>query len=512
MPRDTTDARKKNQQAKSDTDTAHETNEIDFDVEHDQERAERRSRMHMSRHKENLSSESSSLAPLPKTPFEQGRAPVSEDPVPAPFDMPIPIGKCGPPPPPRDWSSTPAILGTPTEPLTGQPVYKAEYADEEHAKYKQAFNASWSEAQSDYKELLSLHRGVQSKQNELSPFLGGHANIAVGGHKQNATNAFKGDRLKGNLSNIDAQRVSPDLAHLVAAAKDKADDSDSMIASQKDAIKNANSRLHQVALEIENSISDIDLAHIEGQMADLNLDKDKVRRDLDDAKAKIKAAVETAKAIFSFVNILTDPTKIAGNTVAALSQTAVATGAGAEASMTVQANQKLDAIDGQIQVLQGEKFRQLFKKAENSLSKNLEEMRIRGREINKAMRDLQAAKRAQGGAYRQLAETMTQVGGASGMNKIEQGQLAAAVEAVPRIDTLIEQLEGMESRLGPPEYTEASGIGAAMSSNAGSFTHAIGMLKGNKQYIAEQRAIWEGRKASVKAAIDQALFVPGTEI
>lgn len=510
MPRETGN---RFNQSQAQGDLAHETApDVDFDAEHDQKRAEQRSRMQLSSYASTSGLVAPSLAPLAKRPFEEGRAPVSEDPVPAPFDMPIPIGKCGPPPPPRDWSATRPILATPTEPLLGQPAYKPEYADDEHGMYKQAFNASWSEAQSDYNSLVLLHQGLKSKQNELVPFLGADANVGVGANKRNATHSFDGGHLKGNLSNVKPERVGPDLAKRVAAAKDKADKTDLMIETQKDGIANAIDRLQQANLEVENAVSDISLAKIEGQIAERNLDKEQVRRDLEDSKAKIKATVETAKAATAMLNILTDPTKVLANMVAAGSQTIVATGAVGEAVSVSRANAQLKHLDEQIGSLQTNKFELLGNKASNSLAKNLAEVQIKSREIRKAFRDLEIAKKDQALAYRELADIMASVGGVSGMTKLDQSQLAAAVEAVPKIASLIDQIEAMQGRIAVPAYTEASGIGAAMCSNTGAFTHAIGMLKGNQQYLAEQKAIWEARRASVKAAIDQALFVPGTEI
>jgi len=448
--------------------------------------------------------------PAPR-PFEQGLPPVAQDPIPAPFDMPIPIGRSVAPPQARDWSVTPPIVASPNEPLTGTPGYKPEYVDD-FDTYKSAFNASWSEVQNGFNALVTLHHGFKSKENEIIPFLGADATVGVSANKLNATHSFEGSHLKPSLSKIDSKKVSPEIAKQVAAARDKVEVSELAIASQKEAIETANSRLRQVALDVENAMSDIDIAHLEGDIASLQLDKERVRRDLDQAKANIKAVVESAKAAFSIVGILSDPTKIFANTVGALNQSANAVGAATEAGYVYEANQKLDAIDTQIGALQSDKFRHLIKKASNTLAKNLEEMRIKGREVNKAIRDFQTAKKGQAAAYRELAGAMGSAGGASGMTKRDQNQLAAAVEAVPKIDTLVDQLEGMDRSLGIPSYSEESGIGAAMSSNLGAFTNALGILKGNKAYVAEQKAIWEGRKASVKAAIDQSLFVPGTEI
>lgn len=43
------------------------------------------------------------------------------------------------------------------------------------------------------------------------------------------------------------------------------------------------------------------------------------------------------------------------------------------------------------------------------------------------------------------------------------------------------------------------------------FTYALGVVKGNRQYVAELKALWEARRASVSAVIDQTVSVTGDE-
>ena len=74
-----------------------------------------------------------------------------------------------------------------------------------------------------------------------------------------------------------------------------------------------------------------------------------------------------------------------------------------------------------------------------------------------------------------------------------------------------EQLQSIDEGLQPPPYNEASGTGASMASNVGVFTHGLSVIKGNREYVAELRALWDARRASVLAAVDQAVTVKGAE-
>jgi len=428
--------------------------------------------------------------------------------VPAPFDIPV-ADQCMLPPPPRDWSQTPGIGECPMEPLVGGPGYKPEYIASNLDTYKSAFNTSWSELQGGYNVIVDLNRSYKLKEKEIIPLLHVGDGVVVSGGGQNATKSFDGDKLKPGAAKLDSEKVSakPGLREQLIKAKAKISSCELAVTNQRLTAEQANGEFLKACNSVDQATNSIEMVKIDQSIASAQLDKDQVKRDLEDYKADIKAMVEGAKMASALWSAWANPTKIFD----AFNQTMNAGGALAERSVTQDANKKLAAIDRRIGELQTRKFNLQLKNAMKTLDSALIDMQNKLREVQKQSGTLKERKQDYELAYLDMAGLMSQAGSASGMKSKDAKALAAAVEAMPKIEAIAQQLEGMEVGVAVPKYNEAAGIGAAMSSNLSAFTHALSVVKGNNEYIAELKAVWEGRKASVQMAIEKALSVDGAE-
>src|SRR5690606_16774948 len=110
-------------------------------------------------------------------------------------------------------------------------------------------------------------------------------------------------------------------------------------------------------LAVDTAANNVTLVNIEHQIADAQLDKEQVKRELENYKADIKATVETAKLASALWSAWANPTKLFD----AFNQTMNAGGALAERDVTRDANKQLEAIDGKIRGFQNHKFGLLLK-------------------------------------------------------------------------------------------------------------------------------------------------------
>jgi hypothetical protein len=432
------------------------------------------------------------------------------NPVPAPFNVPLP-GQYVAPPHPLIWKAAPPLATCPTETITGGPAYDPKYRAENLEPYKVAFSASWSEATTSYNALVTLHRAYKDKEKDVIPLLQLDASRTVGAGVQgiDASKSFDGATLKPSLAKLDSSKLSPDLRAQIFKARDKITLTEFDIANKQDLVKNANASLLQATNQVEIAANKLQIVKIDTHVENLQLDKDHIKRDVEDFKAKVKATVESVKTVTAIINCWSSPDKVFANVVGAVNQGVSAGGAIAEAAYTVDANARLSQLDGQIRSLKNEKGALLTSSSQQEVSNALLEVSKKVNETQIAVRTMEAAKLAKRDAYREMSALIDKAGAANGLNSKDRRAVAGAVEAMPKIDIVVQQLQSIDEGLEPPPYNDASGIGATMASNVGVFTHAVSVLKGNRAYVGELKAMWEARRSSVMSVIDQSVAVTG---
>jgi len=452
-------------------------------------------------------------APLVCAPEPHPYALKLQEPVQPPFNVAVPGQQCVPPPQPLDWAGAPPLATCPTEMITGGPAYPAAYQSENLETYKVAFASSWGDVRTSYNGLVTMHRAFKDKEKEIIPILQVDPSRPVGAGLQgiDAGRSFVGGKLKPSLTKIDSSKLPQELRAQIFKAQDKTKQMEMDVANKRDLVTNANSSLLQAANAVQTAANTIAIEKSDVEIQNLQLDKEQVRRDLEDFKAKVKATVESVKLVTSIINCLSDPTKLFGNILGAVNQGVTAGGAIAEASFTVDANAKLAKLDGQLRGLTNYKGGLRVTNAETALSSAMAEVEKKVNEAKIAVRTMEAAKLAHREAYREMGILMEKAGAGSGLNPKDRKAVAGAVEAVPKIELIQQQLQSMDEGLQPPAYNEASGVGAAMASNLGVFTHALSVIRGNREYVAELKALWEARRASVLALVDKTVSVTGDE-
>lgn len=395
------------------------------------------------------------------------------------------------------------------KPLGGAPGYKPGFDGRNLDTYKSAFNESWSEAQQGYNAIVAMNRSFKLKEQEIVPLLHVDGTVGITAGGLNAVKSFTGAKLKPELSKVDSRKVNgrPELREQLLAATDRTNSSERAMANQRGTIEQVNGQVLQACNSLAQAFNNIEIAEIEGKLGDAQLDKERVRRDLEDYKADIKAAVEGAKFFSAVWGAVSNPTKVFD----LFNQSVNTGGAVAERQVTHDANKSLAAFDQTIRRFQHRKSSLQVENAMKVHETALLALREKLIEVHKQGRLMQDRKEDYARAYRDKAKLMAQAGEASGMKGKDSKALAAAVEAMPKLEAISQELEGMDAGVVVPSYNEASGIGAAMCSNVGAFTHAVSVVKGNKTYIAELKALWEGRRASVQMVMDKALSVEGTE-
>jgi hypothetical protein len=397
--------------------------------------------------------------------------------------------------------------------LHGDPIYKPEYQSENLEPYKAAFSSSWSDVQAGHNALVVMHRTYRDKERDIIPILQVNSSRPVGAGVQgiDASKSFVGGQLKPSLTKIDSSKLSTELRAQIFKAQDRIKLTELDIANKRDLVKNSDESLLQAVNNADKEANNLQIENLDTEIEGLQLDKEQVRRELDNYKAKVKATVETAKAVTSFITIWSDPTRLFGNVVGALNQGTVAGGAIAEAAHTTDANAKLGKLDAQIRSLRMRKGALRATNAYQVVENAVREVEKKVNEMNVAVRATEAAKVAHRDAYRDMSALIAKAGAASGLNPRERAAVAGAVEAVPKIEMIQEELQGMEQGLEPPPYSEASGIGAAMAANFGVFSKALSVVKGNRDYLTELKVLWEARRASVMAVIDRSVSIAGEE-
>lgn len=419
-----------------------------------------------------------------------------------------------PPPQPRDWSQTAPLRASPTVAWWGGPQFKPAFtAAGNLEEYRRAFTGSWGEAQRSYASLYALHHAYEAKGKELVPILriAGTSVVGAEGAHVNATASFDGAKLRPAVGKIDADKIKPELRAQIEAAKETVAAKRTAITNGRDEVATAADLVTTASNTVEKKTNDFLLVKVDKAIADLNLDAAQVKRDFDEFKATSALAVESAKAVADFANCFSDPSKLFGNAVGFAKQGATTVGAAANLDATLELNQKLSSIDGQIRNLTAQKEKLQTINAGLEVKSAIAAMSIAVRALHKAVRAMQTAKDEYGKAFRDLSQLIQKAGGASNMSAKDQAALAGAVEAMPKLEDIIATIAGMQVGLVIPPYNDAAGVGAAMASNADEFVHCLALLKGNRDYVDGEKTLWEGRKASVEAVIAGVTAVPGAD-
>lgn len=420
-------------------------------------------------------------------------------------DQPAPKG-CTVAPPAVDWSSARPIATSPTGVMPGRPSFKPQFISSEFSPYQSAFSSSWGELSTSYNRLVAMYQPYKTSERSLAPIfeVGASSPLMAEFQGVDATRSFAGDKLKPSLTKIDGTKVSPALRHQIFKVQATIRQSENAIANSRNRISSATDEILKAAVAVHTAANLVQIEQVSEQIDELQLNKDKLRRNLDGFKAETKAIIESAKVVVSIINCLSDPEKIFGNIMGAVSQGMTAEGAVTDAAFTIDTNEKLAALDHQIGGLMAKKAALRIGVATDALQTALIGFRIAVTNAKPAMRSLDDARTAHNAAYLEMGVLIQKTGAASGLVPSDQKAVAGAVEAMPQIENILQELEGMEQGLTIPHYSEESGIGAGMASNLNVFTHGLSIIRGNQEYIAKQKSLWKARYASTLALIHQA--------
>jgi hypothetical protein len=97
------------------------------------------------------------------------------------------------------------------------------------------------------------------------------------------------------------------------------------------------------------------------------------------------------------------------------------------------------------------------------------------------------------------------------MSPADQQLLGGAVEVTPKIRGLLARIGAMRDAVALPTYSEASGVGAALCTNAGQFMHRVAAMKGARAYLDGLHEMWSQRLLSVEAAGTRVTAVLGAD-
>jgi archaellum component FlaC len=422
------------------------------------------------------------------------------------------------PPAPLNWSSTAATPMTPTGSWSGEPAFSHEWsAPGNLATHRAAFSGSWSTAQGSYNQMVKMNESIKAGEKELPPALfkaSGNASVGAEAAHVNATDAFHGNALKSDVGKVDSAKVPDDVRNKIIDLRDvKIPAAENDVGNKINEVRSAKDQIENQKDSLNTAENALEIVWTDKQIQDAGLDKEQVKRDLEDFRSKIKATVDSVKAVTSIANIFTetDPAKMVQQTLKAVDNMATAGGSITEAAAISNANSVLKALDGNIASLNGKNAGLKATNADNAISTARRNVEIAKRTAENAFRNYQNSVKSRDALYREMATQMKAAGTASGMSAPNAQLLAGAVEALPKIRVVLKFIEGLQGNLPVPAYNESSGIGAAMATNVCTFTTNLGVVKGSKQYLTEQHDLWDQRLTAVQAVMAQATSVPGSD-
>ena len=407
-----------------------------------------------------------------------------------------------------DWSNTPAAPSSPSQGWYGVPTFHPTFSSPGNLDtYRIAFTASWADAQTSFNKIVRFHDTLHGTADRLAPILriGDAAKVGAEGTNANATDAFKGGALKPSASTLDSSKVAPETRRAILKLKGEIDAARLDTQAKALAVKNSENGVTQAGIDVAMACHALSITKTDADIEATGLDRAQVTRDLDDYKADVKLAADSAKTAGSMVAAYFDPTKLAD----VFNNTVNTTASLAENSKIKSTNQQLAAIDAKVGVLQRRKASLASTNAGLLIDSKVVALTTARNAVQIALNQYEAAVIAARAKHVELAAEMQKAGEAQGgaMSKQDAKLLAAAVEAVPQIQEIITFCTGMAAAIPPPAYSEASGIGAAMATNTSEFLRALAVIKGTAQYVADTRATWQSRLVAVQAAIDSATAV-----
>ena len=414
------------------------------------------------------------------------------------------------PPEPIDWGSIAPVAASPSAAWGGAAQYQEQYSKPGNcAAYRSAFDASWTEAQASHNKVYQMHDIIHGREKELAPILriAGDARVGAEGVHANATDAFSGDKLASSTSKVDSDKVSDQTRTNILRIKGDIQQAKIDVNSKSGGIADAADGLVKAGAALSTARNNLKITKTEEELEKLHVSKEQVENALKGYEADINAAVQTVKAGTDIVKCFTPslkPGEKFEQIADAVGGVAEAAGAIGEAALVNRANSKLADIEAKANKLKATKGTLVHTNAQNAVASALADVRIAVRAITKAMGEYSKAVIALKQKYADLATEMKKAGTASGMKPKDAALLAAAVEAIPKIEEIIEFCAGLKDSVPAPSYSRASGIGAAMASNYGQFASHVGIIKGTGQYIGQIETTWHGRLASVEAAVDGA--------
>ena len=422
--------------------------------------------------------------------------------------------QCLTPPKALNWGGTAAAPACPSSPWSGTPFYQDGYAtDEGLATYRAAFDDSWFEAQASFNNVYKMNDTIRGTEKEVAPILriSPDSKVGVQGQGANATDSFAGDKLKPEVSKVDAGKVSSGVREEILAAKEALTTAQIEVTNKAIAVANTKDGVADAEDTCTQAKNNLKITESDAEIEKLGLDKAQIERDLETYKAGIEATVESVKAVTSIIKIF-DPTQSPkdkiSNILGAVDQGATAAGKIGEAALIANANSKIDAIDKKIGSLNTTKASLNVTNAKIEIEKCKRAIKSAKRAVLTALGEYKVACIAFEAKYRALGVAVAKAGKDNKMSAKDQKQLAAAVEAIPKIKNIIEFCEGMSGNIPAPAYNEPSGIGAAMACNFHEFQSNLAVVKGTDTYVQDTKTTWEGRLASVEAIIDGATAVP----
>lgn len=403
------------------------------------------------------------------------------------------------PPPPFDWSGTPAVAAYPGRvSWHGQPAYKPEFAAPGNLEpFRDAFGGSWATTRDSFNQAVKFHETLHGSAQRIPAILriSDGAKVGAQGAHVNATDAFAGTKVKG-AEKMDAAAVGEARRRKIIVLKGELEQAHLDVKTRGLEMKDTESGVQKASNLLEIAIGSMKISEDEAAIERTGLDRAAIGRELDAYKADVRATVETTRLVTAAITGLYDPAKVID-----------ATAAVAEADKVASVNRKLATLDAKVAALQHGKAGLTATNAALVVKNAVLDLGAARRAVQRGLNAYEGALIKHRATALALSSEMKQAGEASNMTKQDAKLMAAAVEALPQIDEIIGFCASMEAALPTPVYSQGSGVGAAMATNTKEFQSRLGLVKGNAQYVRETRALWEARRASVEAVIASATAV-----
>lgn len=400
-----------------------------------------------------------------------------------------------------DWRCTKPIAATPVHLATGTPTFRPEFAADDFSSYKAAFTSDWIEVSNSYNKLVGLHQPYTSNERQRVPFFQVEASrfLAAEMWALDGSKLFVGGALKPSLPKIQWPRVSPQLRAQIAVQYDTLTMSQNALATARSNVGVQSNRLLQAVNEVGFQTKFIELAEIDHAIATLKVYVALLAGNVDSLKVPPKSQAEDAATVRLLIR----------GTWPTVSAQIIGVAHPADVEAPIRTTQQLTSL-GELIVDLHHRISILAKdEPTRSVSAAVLTVSERVHELQLAISATESAKVIRNNAYRDMSTLIAKAATASGLNAMAQRSVAAAVEVMPKIEAIRDQLQRMNKMLKLPPYTEASGIGAAMAPDTEAFIRSISIVNGARNHIAELTALWDARRSAVWTLINQFNLVDG---